>query len=231
MSLKAFSKIFKLVEVQSTFYRLPRIETAERWRETLPEDFEFTLKAFQGITHPKSSPTWRRSGVKLPDSDEVGNMILSRFTEDSWDKTMEIASKLNSKFVVVQLPPSFGFGDLNLQRLKTFFESVETLCTPVVEFRHSSWISEFGRIAAILNDLDVFIVIDPLKDIFMDQRKNYLRMHGMDGFTNYKHKYSDEELMKLERLTRGLDAYILFNNVYMKEDALRFIELVRKHSD
>ncbi|MBS7620328.1 DUF72 domain-containing protein, partial [Candidatus Bathyarchaeota archaeon] len=215
MSLKSFSEIFKLVEIQSTFYRLPRIGTAKKWRGTVPEDFEFTLKAFQGITHPKSSPTWRRSGVKLPDSDEVGNMVLSEFTKDSWNKTMEIASELESKYVVVQLPPSFEFSYSNLQRLETFFESVEARCTPLVEFRHASWISELRRIAPILNDLNVFIVTDPLKGILVDQRKNYLRLHGMNGFTNYKHKYSDEELMRLEQFTRGLGAYILFNNVFM----------------
>jgi len=231
MSLKSYSEIFNLVEVQSTFYQLPRIGTAKRWRETVRKDFEFTLKAFQGITHPKSSPTWRKSGVKPPDSDEVGNMALSKFTKDSWNKTMKIASALKSKFVIVQLPPSFEFSDLNLQRIETFFESVEVQCTPLVEFRHASWISELGRIAAILNELDVFIIIDPLKGIFVDQRKNYLRLHGMNGFTNYKHKYSDDELIRLERLTQGLEAYILFNNVFMKDDALRFIKLLKNHDD
>ncbi|MGQ9679538.1 MAG: DUF72 domain-containing protein [Candidatus Bathyarchaeia archaeon] len=231
LSLKVFSERFCLVEVQSTFYRLPRIETAERWRGSVPEDFEFTLKAFQAITHPKSSPTWRKSGIRTPVSDEVGHMVLSRFTRDSWSKTMEIASALKSEFVVVQLPPSFEFSDLNLQRLETFFESVDLLCTPVVEFRHTSWMDKLNQISTVLEHLGVFVVVDPLKGIFVDQKKNYLRMHGMDGFTNYRYKYSDEELIKLERLTRGLEAYILFNNLSMKEDALRFIELLIKHDE
>lgn len=231
LSLKVFSERFRLVEVQSTFYRLPRIETAERWRGSVPEDFEFTLKAFQAITHPKSSPTWRKSGIRTPVSDEVGHMVLSRFTQDSWSKTMEIASTLKSEFVVVQLPPSFEFSNLNLQRLETFFESVDILCTPVVEFRHASWMDKLNQISTVLEHLGVFVVVDPLKGIFVDQKKNYLRMHGRDGFVNYRHKYSEEELIKLERLTRGLEAYILFNNLSMKEDALRFIELVIKHGE
>lgn len=37
---------FKLVEVQQTFYKMPRLETAQRWRQTAPADFEFTLKAW-----------------------------------------------------------------------------------------------------------------------------------------------------------------------------------------
>lgn len=48
------------VEIQRTFYQPPRLETARRWRQGAPVDFEFTLKAWQLITHEASSPTYRR---------------------------------------------------------------------------------------------------------------------------------------------------------------------------
>ena len=51
---------FGIVELQTTFYNIPREKTLLKWREEAPEDFEFIVKAFQGITHPMSSPTWRR---------------------------------------------------------------------------------------------------------------------------------------------------------------------------
>jgi uncharacterized protein YecE (DUF72 family) len=51
---------FRLVEVQQTFYEPPRVTTAERWRAKAPADFEFTLKAWQLITH---EATGRRSHV------------------------------------------------------------------------------------------------------------------------------------------------------------------------
>jgi len=52
---KAYFKKFKLIELQDTFYNLPRVELAMKWRNMAPEDFEYTLKAWQLITHPHTS--------------------------------------------------------------------------------------------------------------------------------------------------------------------------------
>ncbi len=49
-----------MLELQKTFYRPPRLPTAERWRRETPAEAEFTLKAWQLITHEPSSPTYRR---------------------------------------------------------------------------------------------------------------------------------------------------------------------------
>ncbi len=55
---------FKTIELQFTFYRLPKLETVRKWREEAPEDFIFTMKAFQGITHTYFTPTYRRSNLR-----------------------------------------------------------------------------------------------------------------------------------------------------------------------
>jgi uncharacterized protein YecE (DUF72 family) len=54
---KEYFRQFRLVEVQQTFYKMPDLETAIKWRQEAPTDFEFTLKAWQLITHPPTSPT------------------------------------------------------------------------------------------------------------------------------------------------------------------------------
>jgi uncharacterized protein YecE (DUF72 family) len=54
-----YFRLFKVIEIQQTFYQLPWLETAAKWRSAAPEDFEFTLKAWQVITHEPSSPTYR----------------------------------------------------------------------------------------------------------------------------------------------------------------------------
>ena len=66
MGLSRYAELFSVVELQSTFYRLPTIATARGWRSKVPQGFRFTLKAFQGVTHPVSSPTWRRAGRQKP---------------------------------------------------------------------------------------------------------------------------------------------------------------------
>jgi len=64
VSRKRYYESFRVVEVQQTFYKLPSRETLERWRREAPPDFEFTVKAWQVVTHPPSSPTWRKAGLK-----------------------------------------------------------------------------------------------------------------------------------------------------------------------
>jgi uncharacterized protein YecE (DUF72 family) len=48
---KNYFQEFNLVEIQETFYRPPSIDGAAKWREEAPQDFEFSLKAWQVITH------------------------------------------------------------------------------------------------------------------------------------------------------------------------------------
>jgi len=50
VSRQKYFKEFQLVEIQNTFYKLPWLETAVKWREQAPVDFEYTMKAWQGIT-------------------------------------------------------------------------------------------------------------------------------------------------------------------------------------
>src|SRR5512134_2608231 len=48
---RQYYRLFELIEIQQTFYRLPRLETAAKWRDAAPDGFEFTIKASQLITH------------------------------------------------------------------------------------------------------------------------------------------------------------------------------------
>jgi uncharacterized protein YecE (DUF72 family) len=50
-SLKAYSEIFNSVEVNYTFYEYPDAKTVERWRRTVPQDFTFTVRCHQDLTH------------------------------------------------------------------------------------------------------------------------------------------------------------------------------------
>jgi len=43
---KAYYNLFKVIELQSTFYKLPKIQTARKWKEEAPQDFEFVVKAW-----------------------------------------------------------------------------------------------------------------------------------------------------------------------------------------
>src|SRR3954463_9249166 len=64
---------FALLEVQQTFYWPPQLRTAERWRRTAPADFEFTVKAFQAITHPYNNRTYRKARFSADELAQCGD--------------------------------------------------------------------------------------------------------------------------------------------------------------
>jgi len=60
---KRYFEEFKVIELNTTFYRIPSEEWLKNLRKEAPEDFEFTFKAFQGITHDVISSTWKKSNI------------------------------------------------------------------------------------------------------------------------------------------------------------------------
>src|SRR5687767_15493078 len=105
----AYYKRFRVVEVQQTFYDPPPPETLERWRAEAPADFEFTMKAWQVITHFGTSRTYRR--LKSPFSDqqraEAGGFRVTPTVLGAWQRTREAAAILRATAILFQCPASF----------------------------------------------------------------------------------------------------------------------------
>ena len=117
----AYYARFRLVELQSTFYKLPKLTTVEKWRREALSDFEFTMKAWQAITHSPNSPTWKRSGLDPKQGGRYGSFQLARNNLDAWNETRQIAEKLGSSVCVLQSPPSLGYTKKELRpRSKVF---------------------------------------------------------------------------------------------------------------
>lgn len=62
----AYYREFNVIELQTTFYKPVSSKTLEKYRREAPAGFEFAVKAWQAITHPFSSPTWKKAG-KMPE--------------------------------------------------------------------------------------------------------------------------------------------------------------------
>lgn len=95
---------FSVVELQQTFYRPPRFDTAMKWQREAPPDFEFTVKAWQLITHLPESPTYRRLGQVI---DEKKKKYYGFFkpTEEvfsAWREIEKIAEALKARVIVFQ---------------------------------------------------------------------------------------------------------------------------------
>ncbi len=92
-SRESYYGLLDSVEVQHTFYQPPQVSTLRRWREEAPAGFEFTLKAWQLVTHESNSPTYRRMKRSLPDElrGQVGSFRMTPPVLDAWRRTLECA--------------------------------------------------------------------------------------------------------------------------------------------
>lgn len=114
-----------IVEINNTFYRMPKKEVLETWKSETPENFLFSIKASQRITHRKL----------LSDVEEETHYLLENL------KALE--RKLGS--VLFQFPPWFK---KNKERLSDFLNILPGDLPAVFEFRDSSWYD--GEIAGLL---------------------------------------------------------------------------------
>jgi len=223
--MKYYFSQFKLVEVQQTFYKLPRVETVVKWRQSAPSDFEFSIKAWQLITHPPSSPTYRKAGVQIAKDKEenYGYFKPSHEVTEAWHKTQEIAQKLRVGIIVFQCPASFIDSAENIENMRKFFQSVARESLRLVWEPRGQWSDRL--ITSLCQELELIHCVDPLERNTLYGPTNYFRLHGGPS---YRHSYSDEELERLREMVHKKENYVLFNNITMYDDALRFTHLLGK---
>jgi uncharacterized protein YecE (DUF72 family) len=133
--LSFYAGRFGTVEINNTYYRMPKASVLEGWAEQTDEGFRFVLKANRRITHFK----------KLKGS-AVDDM------EYFWSQATTLGDQLGP--VLVQLPGNFH---KNVERLRGFLEALPEGVRPAFEFRHESWWDE--DVYAALRDRGAALVI------------------------------------------------------------------------
>lgn len=118
--LKYYSRVFNAVEIDSTFYAIPRSEVVEHWGMETGEDFKICAKLPKIITH----------GRELVDVQEPMSAFL--------DVMRILKDKLGP--ILVQLPPSFNI--LKWENLKDFLGTLPKDVRFAIELRHRSWYNE-----------------------------------------------------------------------------------------
>ena len=216
---------FSAVEVQTTFYEPPREATARQWRQSAPDAFEFTLKAWQLITHEPASPTYRRLRTALTESQKkaVGSFRLTPVTLMAWQRTLAIARALRADKVLFQCPASFPPTAENLHRMRRFFAAIDRDGLMLLwEPRGPRWSDDCVR--QICEECGLVHCVDPFVRCCVTTGLRYYRLHGIGGYT---YRFSDEDLARLRRLLpQDGDCYVMFNNTWMFDDALRFRRLL-----
>ncbi|WP_158666576.1 DUF72 domain-containing protein [Salinibacter altiplanensis] len=192
--LSFYAETFDTVEVNNTFYQRPEADTLRAWRRQTPDDFTFTVKANQYITHFK----------KLTDPEEpVHN--LYRNVEPLGDALGPI---------LFQCPPNWH---QNLERLHAFLEVLDDDHRHVFEFRDPTWLTDETYEALSAHDA-TFCIYDfggrsTHRTVTADVV--YVRLHGTSEA--YHGRYSDPALddwavQIADWRADDRDVYVYFNN-------------------
>ena len=212
---------FRVVEVHQTFYDPPSAMTLERWRMQAPPGFEFTMKAWQVITHFASSNTYRR--LKRPfgqkQRDEAGGFRVNETTLAAWQTTLGCARILRATAVLFQCPASFRPTDDNVAAMQGWFGEIERPAGVRLLWEpRGAWPDEV--VLSLCRDLDLVHTVDPFIRPSLTPELTYWRLHG-----NKSHyaSYTDEELRQIHAwIHPGVETYVMFNNIPRVKDVKRF---------
>jgi len=234
--LKAYQKKFSTVEIQQTFYKLPMLKTAERWRADAPEGFDFVLKAWQAITHLPTSPTWRRSRLKPEElkRKEYGWLRPTEDNFDAWRRTKEICDALRAKLCVLQCPPNFKCTSENIEKMKIFLGKIDRGELALAWEPRGDWNEHPEEIINLCDKLELIHVVDLMRRELLSRHPIvYIRLHGLNPREyDYNYRYSPAELRELAARARKLskqheEVYLMFNNVFMYESAEKLLKILK----
>ena len=195
--LPYYADRFDTVEVNSSFYRLPRRDAVARWADQTPPGFVFAVKVSRYVTHVKRL---REVDVHLP-------LLLERIAP------LADAGKLGP--LLWQLPPTFVRDD---ERLSEALAAFPPVLRHAVEFRHESWFAP--RPLELLADHGVALVVGDRPGAPGPDRPeptagfSFVRFHH--GMRGRRGNYSDAELAEWAHTLRAWgrrgDVYAYFNN-------------------
>jgi uncharacterized protein YecE (DUF72 family) len=123
--LDVYARAFETVEVDSTFYAIPSVQAVEGWAGRTPQNFTFSLKLPQEITHRRAL---RDGSAEL----------LSEFCE----RARGLKEKLGA--VLIQLPPQFAVSEETASALREFLPLLPRDVRFSVEFRSPDWLTRRG---------------------------------------------------------------------------------------
>jgi uncharacterized protein YecE (DUF72 family) len=193
--LQRYAELFDTVEVNTTFYRLPRRESVARWVEETPHDFLFAVKASRFLTHVK----------RLTD--------MERGVERFYERLEPLVRSTKLGPVLWQLPENFHRND---ERLEAALAALPE-GRHCFEFRHASWFDP--DVYALLCAHGAALVIGDHPERPFQARElttdwTFIRFHY--GSRGRKGNYSERELEGWAERIAGwretADVYAYFNN-------------------
>ncbi|BCD67706.1 DUF72 domain-containing protein [Nitratiruptor sp. YY09-18] len=209
--LSFYVQHFNTLELNATFYHLPKTKSVQHWNEQAPQGFLYSIKAYRAITHYK----------KLHECKDE----LYRFLH------LVKPLKPHLGMILFQLPPSLHY---DLELLSAFLHLLPQGYHYAMEFRHSSWYTD--EVFKLLRHYNVALCLHDFgrksMPLIATSSDVYIRLHGPNG--HYGGSYNDEALQQWAKLIRDfLDhnkrIFCYFNNDYEGNainDAKRLLALL-----
>lgn len=216
--LRAYGRVFKTSEINTTFYRYPTEKMVMGWARYSPSDFVFSAKLPKLITHDKKLDL--EAGVEED---------LKKFCETM--RILLLEGKLAC--LLIQLPPKYEYA---IDHLESFFKILPLDFKFAVEFRNVSWMRNETWNLLKKYEVAYAIVDEPLlsPEIHITSSVAYFRWHGKGKKPWFNYRYSKEELEpwipKVKATSKKVKkVYGYFNNHfhgYAPENCLQVLEML-----
>lgn len=209
--LEFYSKSFNTVEINTTFYGLPKENYITKWKNSVPKNFIFSVKGSKIITHNKKL-------INVHDSLKLFLERIKLFNN-------------NLGPILWQLPPSLK---PDLKKIENFTDILPKDAINIFEFRNNDWMNKEifdflvskNTYPAIVSGFNLPIINDFNSPVI------YIRLHGPSS--SYSSKYSENDLKEWSNLIKkylnlGKKVFAYFNNDasgYAIENALYLKSLI-----
>jgi uncharacterized protein YecE (DUF72 family) len=201
-ALKKYAEVFNFVEVNYTFYEYPSRRTVENWRRRVPEDFTFSVRCHQDLTH--------RIGLKPVDE---AYYVLSQM--------IAYCEELDASSLVLETPNRYVFNQEEVDRTRDFLSSIN-LRGVRLAWEIRSPITP--ALTGLMQDLDIIHCVDLSKE--MPSFKTdvvYSRLFGKGQHNLYQ--FTDAELVEIDqkaKKTNSKTVVLSYHGARMFSDAVRF---------
>jgi uncharacterized protein YecE (DUF72 family) len=199
-SLEAYSKVFDFVEVNSTFYTTPSMETVRSWRQRVPDNFMFSVRCHKDLTH---------------------KYLLSPGKEcyEILNQSLRICGELKAEILHIQTPQTFN-PDEKYKSIQDLLSSVD-FDNVRLAWEIRGKISD--RIVGLMHDMKIIHCTDISREMpAVDSDILYTRLFGHGEHNLYQ--FDDAELLKIDtsaKERRGENVYLTFHGAEMYSDAAR----------
>ncbi|WP_027007022.1 DUF72 domain-containing protein [Conexibacter woesei] len=217
--LEHYATAFDTVEINTTFYRLPRRDAVARWVEQTPDGFLFTVKASRYLTHMK----------RLTD--------MGPGVDKLWERLEPLTESTKGGPILWQLPPNFRRDD---ERLSAALDQLPPGQHHAFEFRHPSWFEAGAPTLELLRQHGVALVIGDRPEVHAFQpldaiTADFTLVRFHHGSRGRRGNYSETEIAEwAERIgswrRAGTSVFAYFNNDwegFAPRNAARLQQLVQ----